>query len=324
MPRSSFSAPARALAARLSSGTQHTLDNAALRTIFGVSRVTAVQRQAIVRAIKRADLEIVSGAKTEPLVVRKHALQNTADTEPVVVREHAIQYTPGPTRAAVDRPWFKRKRVWVFAAVLFFVLVGVVGSAFDSVDDTQPQDAAVTATQTVPAEAAVAGTATETTTSPAARSTRSDAEDMVDDDLYAEALTAAALLGNDDESYIARRIANRLARRTLFALDGGDRSRARFLLRKSQDYPTTSMSRQASAAYEAAQARAKVRTAARKAVAEQRAAREAEQRAASQAEQRAADAVPDAPDATAPDASGPSTNNWCGKRDGDGDGIYCE
>lgn len=24
------------------------------------------------------------------------------------------------------------------------------------------------------------------------------------------------------------------------------------------------------------------------------------------------------------DTSGPSTNNWCGKRDGDGDGIYCE
>jgi len=22
--------------------------------------------------------------------------------------------------------------------------------------------------------------------------------------------------------------------------------------------------------------------------------------------------------------SGPSTFNWCGKRDGDGDGIYCE
>ena len=171
---------------------------------------------------------------------------------------------------------------------------------------------------------------------------------MVDDDLYAEALAAAAVLGDDDESYIARRIANRLARRTMNALRGGDRSRARFLVLKAREYPSTSLSRQARGAYRQAQVRADGRfcsatekssyrdtglikagcadyVATRQAAVAAREQRAAAKRAADDAERAAAEAPSiDAPGADAPDTSGPSTFNWCGKRDGDGDGIYCE
>lgn len=312
MAASPYSAPAKEFADRLSPGSERAIDNAELRTMFGVSRVSALQREGIVRAVKRAGLEVVSGAKTEPLVVRKPVAQKAAGATASVV--------PPPANAAGDaRPWFKRKRIWALAGLLFFLLVGVVGSALDSSDDFDSQEAAVPVTQTVPAEPAIAATTTETATTPAGP-TRSEIEDMVDDDLYAEALAAAALLGNDDENYIARRIANRLARRTMFALNSGDRSRARFLVLKSRDYPTTNMSRQASTAYYAAQERAKAQAAARRA----EAVRIAQAEAARKEAERAAEAVPDAPEADAPDTSGPSTTNWCGKRDGDGDGIYCE
>lgn len=306
MPSTRYAVQAHALADRLSPGKERRLDNPEPRAIFGGSRITAARREEIVRALEQAGLEVVSGATTAPLIVRNPATQST--------RVAAV---------GTARPWFKRKRTWALAGVLFFLLVGAIGSAFDSSEDTDARNAAATATQTVPPEAAVAATTTETTTTPAGP-TRADAEDMVDDDLYAEALAAAALLGSNDERYIARRIANRLARRTMFALDSGDRSRARFLVLKARDYPSTSMSRQARAAYDDAQARAKARAAARRAEAEARAAQDAAERAAREAEERAAEAVPDVPEASAPETSGPSTTNWCGKRDGDGDGIYCE
>jgi hypothetical protein len=307
MPPSQFSNQAKALADRLAAGREQTLDNAQLRTIFGVSRITAVQREAIVRAVRDAGLQILSGTKTEPLVVRKSAAETARPTK------------TAPTRAS-ERPWFRRKRTWAIAGVLFFLVIGTLGSATDSSDKTASRNAADdTATETVPTERADAGAATGTSKSEA-RPTRSEVENMVDDDLYAEALAAAALLGNDDKSYIARRIANRLAHRAMFALDSGDRSRAGFLVLKSRDYPLTNLSRQASGAYYAAQARAKARAAAQRAEAE----RMEKAQAAREEAERAAEAIPDVPQSSAPDASGPSTSNWCGKRDGDGDGIYCE
>jgi hypothetical protein len=307
MPPSQFANQAKALAERMAAGREQTLDNAQLRAIFDVSRITSFQREAIVRALRGAGLQILSGTKTEPLVVRKSAAQTTPPTKAVSTRSS-------------ERPWFKRKRTWAIAGVLFFLIVGALGSATDSSQEATPRDAVDdTATETVPAERAVGGATTDATTSEAGP-TRSEVEDMVDADLYAEARAAAALLGNDDASYIARRIANRLARRTMFALDGGDRSRARFLVIKSRGYPLTNLSREASGAYYAAQARAKARAAAQRA----EAARMAQAQADREEAQRAIEAVPDVPEPSAPKASGPSTSNWCGKRDGDGDGIYCE
>lgn len=300
MALNQYAAQAQDVADRLSPGKERGLHNSELRAIFGHKRITAAKREEIVRALEQAGLEVVSGETTQPLIVRKPAAQGA--------------------RAAVasDRPWFKRKRSWAIAAVLFFVLVAALPSDPDSPEENASQQGSVTATQTTPTDAAVA---TETTPAEAGP-TRSEIEEMVDDDLYAEALAAAALLSSDDENYIARRIANRLARRAMFALNSGDRSRARFLVIKSRDYPSTYLSRQASGAVEQAQARAKAAAAARRAEAQARAAaREAEERAAREAE----DAAPtDLPDVGAPDTSGPSTTNWCGKRDGDGDGIYCE
>lgn len=295
MASTRYAQQAQAEADRLSPGKERRLQNSELRAIFGVSRITAAQRAEIVRALEQAGLEVISGATTQPLIVRNPAAQDT--------------------RAAVakDRPWFKRKRTWAIAAILFFVLVAALPSDPDSPDENASRSAGDTARQTTPT------TTTETTPTPAGP-TRAEIGDMVDDDHYAEAIAAAALLGNDEESWIARRIANRLARRTMFALSSGDRSRARFLLTKAEDYPSTSMSRKASSAYRLAQARASSRAAARRA----EAARIAQAKAAREEAKRAAEAVPDVPDVSAPDASGPSSTNWCGKRDGDGDGIYCE
>ena len=296
MTASPYLPQAQALAARMTkAGRKHTLANAQLREIFGVSRVTAAQRQAIVGALEEAGIEVVSGATSEPMVVRKRADQSVA----------------------APRPWFKRKRVWAIAGVLFFGFLVAVSPDPDAPDETASNQAGQAPTQTTSGEATVATETTPAETGP----TRADLENMVDDDVYAEALAAAALLGEDDESYIARRIANRLARRTMFALAKGDRSRARFLVAKSEDYPSTSMSRDASGAYQAAQARASARTAARRVEAQ----RVAQEDAAREEAERAIESAPDIPDASVPDSpSGPSTTNWCGKRDGDGDGIYCE
>ena len=287
---------AQAMADRLPGGAERTIHNSELRVIFGVSRITATQRQEIVRAAQEAGLEVVSGATIQPLVVRNPAAGGT----PAVANE---------------APWFKRKSSWAIAFVVFFVLVGTIGSIFDSADETDSQEAAATVTQPVAAEEG----ARSTSTTPAGP-TRSDVAEMVNDDLYAEALAAAALLGNDNGTHTARMIANRLARRTMFALDRGNRSRAHFLVLKARDFPSTTLSLQASAAYDAAQDRVRARAAARRVEAQ----RLADAQAAREEAQRAAEATPDAPEASVPDASGPSTTNWCGKRDGDGDGIYCE
>ncbi len=306
-------ANAQAMADRLPAGQQRTIHNSELRVIFGVSRITAHQRTEIVRAIEAAGLEVVSGATTQPLVVRNPAARGAR-----------------AATASGETSWFKRKRTWAVAAVLFFVLAAALGSDPESPDDSTTQAAADTSTQAAPAGS--------TQTTPASTGpTPADLKAMVEDDRYAEALAAAARLGSDDERRVARRIANRLARRTMAALTDGERSRARFLVIRSEDYPSTSLSRQARSSYRRAQARADARfCSSREKVAYRDtgvirsgcAVYVADRRAAAAASEarEAAEAAPPpvAPRNDPPSASGPSTTNWCGKRDGDGDGIYCE
>lgn len=291
MPVNPYTAQAQDLAARLPPTRQRTIDNTELRVIFGVSRVTSLQRDEIVRALQQAGLEVVSGALGPPLVVRNPAVERVA--------------------ADRARPWFKLKRTWALAGVLLFLLIGVLGSESDPASETS-QQANRTATDTT------------TTTTPgltADAPTRSELAAMIDGDRYSEAVAGGALLGSDEARYVARRIANRLARRVMSALDRGDRSRARFLVARFQDYPSTAMSQAATTAYEAARTRARARAAARRAEAQ----RIIQEAAAREAAERAAESPDDVPDVGVPDVpSGPSTTNWCGKRDGDGDGIYCE
>ena len=57
---------------------------------------------------------------------------------------------------------------------------------------------------------------------------------------------------------------------------------------------------------------------------EERRQRAAERRRQAAENRRVPDLSAGGGSARAPGVSGPSTTNWCGKRDGDGDGIYCE
>jgi hypothetical protein len=111
-----------------------------------------------------------------------------------------------------------------------------------------------------------------------------------------------------------QKISRRLAYRAINALRSGDRSRARYLLNRADDYTSTRQSAAAWARYGAAQQRAARRSAA------------ARQRP--QEEATPAPSLPPEPLPTLATSSGPSTTNWCGKRDGDGDGDgdgdYCE
>jgi hypothetical protein len=81
----------------------------------------------------------------------------------------------------------------------------------------------------------------------------------VDGDDYAAAIRIATAIGAMEADAVRKRIADRLARRTLTALRAGDRGRARTLLAEADDYPTTTRMRHARAGYEAAKARAKQR-----------------------------------------------------------------
>jgi hypothetical protein len=235
-----------------------------------------------------------------------------------IVGHQSGDHPQGPPPGTAPRPWWKKKRVIALAVVLFLLIVAVA-SGPDS-DQKKP-----------PGQGRTESTATESTqpekTAPA--KTRADAVQAVDDDNYVEALAIATALGVDDEHYIAQRISRRLARRVIRAVSSGDRRQAHLLLREAKKYPTTSLTRTAKRRYEVAQAQADARRQARAdARAQRRQARAAareQARAQARARRDAAAAAPDAPaSGGAPDTSGPSTTNWCGKRDGDGDGIYCE
>jgi hypothetical protein len=208
-----------------------------------------------------------------------------------------------------ETPWWKRRWVIVTAAILALLLI--VGALGDSETDQSADSEPAALTETTGADEPVAE-------DPAA--TFAEAAEEVDEDHYGAALALAASLGEDDENRLRRRIAGRLARRAIYAVGIGNRGRARRLLRRANQYPQTPAVTRARSSLRSAERRAarraelrrQQRAAARRAAAEARA---AERRAA---EAAAAQAV------AAPETSGPSTYNWCGKRDGDGDGLYCE
>ena len=307
-----YTEPSRRLTAELHVGN-HALTNHELRQVYGMSRVTTKARGEVAAELRKAGLQILSDPSSEPLFVRKLAPARGASAPPA----------PRPVRAWWRRPW----AIAAGALVLLFVAVAAL--------TTGPP-----ASSSAGEQATLSGAAAEATTEPASEPTPAateppqtiaDARSAVADDDYAGALLIAAALGRDDERTIERRIARRLAYRTMKALRSGDRSRASRLLREAREYPRTAEITRADAALDAAQTRAQERAAAkRRAAAVARAARraraETRRQARAEARRRAAvtESAPSVSSAPEPSMSGPSTFNWCGKRDGDGDGIYCE
>jgi len=272
----------RQLVEQLPTG-EHRLHNADLRSAYGLSRVTARARSEIARELRTAGLEILSDPANEPLVVRKTA--------------------PGQARAnGIARPWWKRR--WAIVIGGLIALIMLIGAFSD--DDKTTQAAKQPSGTASVAET----TTTQRPTEQQPTLTLTDAAEKVDQDHYAAALAIATGLSDESEHRIMQKISRRLAYRAIDALQSGDRTRARFLLNRADDYVSTPQSATAWARYDAAQQRvAQRRTAARQ-----------------QRQEPAAPVPPVAPQSVpAPETSGgPSTTNWCGKRDGDGDGIYCE
>lgn len=233
--------------------------------------------------------------------LRQAGLEILSDpaNEPLVVRKTA----PDRARAiGIVSPWWKRP--WAIIIAGLIALIMLIGALSDDAKTT-------TAANQLPSVTSVGET---TTPRPSAEQqpalTLTDAAEKVDQDHYAAALAIAAGIGDEDERRITQKISRRLAYRAINALRSGDRSRARFLLNRVGDYSSTPQSMAAWARYDAAQQR----------VAQRRAAdRQRRQEQATPAPSLAPQSVP-SPDTS----SGPSTTNWCGKRDGDGDGIYCE
>jgi hypothetical protein len=214
------------------------------------------------------------------------------------------------------------------ALILAAGTIGIVVGTQSGGDTRKPSAAQTTASTAPPAEPTVTGitdneplddaepsetskpseTPSETAEPDATESSEpnDEARAAVRDDDYAGAMLIAAALGRNAERTIERRIARRLAFRIQRALQTNDRGHASRLLSEASAYPRTVEIRRAAKALHAAQARAAARS------------------AASRKARRRAEAVESAPAAPASDLSGPSTTNWCGKRDGDGDGIYCE
>lgn len=233
--------------------------------------------------------------------LRQAGLEILSDpaNEPLVVRKTAR----GPSRAnGIFLRWWKRPLIVTIAGVVAFIIL-VAALADD--DKT---------TKAVHQPSGVASRAETTTTQPPTERqpvlTLTDAAEKVDQDHYAAALAIVNGLSEEDEHRIMRKISRRLAQRAINALLNGDRTRARFLLNRADAYGSTPQSTDAWGRYNAAQQR----LAQRRALAHQR-----EQDKATPAPPVAPQPVP-APETS----SGPSTTNWCGKRDGDGDGIYCE
>jgi hypothetical protein len=297
-------AVSRQLAQDLAPGEHH-LSNEQLRDIYGVSRITAKARRNIAEDLRRSGLEVLSDPSHEPLLVRKS-----------VQRGAAVQRPGKP-------PWWRRR--WAIALGVVALLFMIVGAISDNESKSQAQGAeepaaAVSTTETQPAETVPV--------EPVA--TVADATQAVEDQDYAGALAIAAAISADDRHRIGHAISRHLAKRVRASLRRGDRSQAKRLLAEARDYPSTAGLRNARASYSAAKARAGYRAeqrriareAARAAAAERRAAERAAEEAAAAA--AVAAAAPSVDSYDAPDTSGGSSTNWCGKRDGDGDGIYCE
>jgi micrococcal nuclease len=198
-------------------------------------------------------------------------------------------------------------------------------------DDNAKKSATTTVTVTQAARPAHAEPPAETLT---------DARVAADDDDYAKAVAIAVTLGSDAEVAIRQRIANRIARHALAAVQAGDRGRAKTLLARAQRFPTTTLTRRARSSYRAAKARAAERAAARRLVAEQRRQAAAQQRREQQADAQAPPepsggncdpnysgcVPPYPPDVNCPEVNGPVDVLGSDPHglDRDNDGVACE
>lgn len=283
------------LANDLPPGTHH-LYNDQLRAHFGLSRVTAKARREIAHELQRLGLEILSDPEHEPLVVRR-----------------TVRAAAGRRRRPPSTPWWKRR--WAIGVGVVLLLLMIAG-ALDEGEPTRgggPEGP----------PRAEAAPVSETPRSEPAPPTLDDAAILVEASDYRAALDIAATLGDQDGDRIRRKISRHLAKRARAALRRGSRATARRLLRRTHRFPATREAADARADLEAVDARAAYRAEQRRirrAAAREAARVAAAERAAAEEAAAAAAEEYDAPDVD----TGGSSTNWCGKRDGDGDGIYCE
>jgi hypothetical protein len=223
--------------------------------------------------------------------LRQAGLEILSDpaNEPLVVRKTA----PAQARTSgIVRRWWKRPWAIAIAAVIALIML-VAGLSDDDKTSTAEPSAVASVTET---------TTTPPRTEPQPALTLIDAAEKVDQDHYAAALAVANGLSDEDEHRIMQKISRRLADRAINALRSDDRTRARFLLNRADGYSSTPQSAAAWDRYYAS----------RPPVAQ------------GQSLKTQARPIPSKSAPTPATSSGPSTTNWCGKRDGDGDGIYCE
>lgn len=233
------------------------------------------------------------------------------------------------SRPAVPSGGTSRKHPWWQWVIGGFVLLVVLTAIFGN--DDKSASVATTVTVTRPVQ-----TQTTAAEPPAALK---DAREAADSGDYGAAVAIAAALGAEPEATIRRRIANRIARQARAAVRAGDAHRAKDLLARAERFPSTSLTRQATASYRAAKARAAERALARRVAAEQQRLAEAQRR---RDEQAAPQVQPDTagscdpnysgcvplypPDVNCPEVAGPVQvlGSDPHRLDGDGDGVACE
>ena len=188
----------------------------------------------------------------------------------------------------------------------------ILGAIFGE-DETENQGVS-TVTVTQPAQPAE----TETTSEPV--ETMADAREAADDDRYAEAIAIASALGSSEEANIRRRIANRIARRVQAALSDLNLDRAKRLIARAGEFPTTTLTRQARSSYRAA-------SAAQQAAEPPEPEPTPEPEAAGDCDPNYSGCVPSyPPDVNCPEVDGPVevTGSDPHGLDRDGDGIGCD
>jgi hypothetical protein len=143
----------------------------------------------------------------------------------------------------------RRRRPWWHWALGAFAGLVILSALFGD-DGNEPAPQAKTVTVVAPG-------ATTASTSPAGSAPALvAARAAADDGRYAEAVAIASKIDVGARDAIARRIANRIARRSLAALDAADLGKARARLGQAARFPTTALTRYARAGYRVARRRA--------------------------------------------------------------------
>jgi len=309
--------------AQSSSTNRRSFDNAALRQHYGVSRVTVNIRTAIAASFEREGFDVLSDPASEPLVVRRRQVAAPPAATGSAPASRRADLAPG----AVQKPWYRRKRYWIPAA-LVLLLFGI-----SALSDPPAEQSATAPPPTTSTEAAPPATTGETTPTEPVQ-TYVDAEQAVEDDDYGQAVLIAAALGESERNRIRRTISRRLAGRVRAAVRRGDRSAARRLLARAEDYPRTSQLTTARASLAAATDRASARRRAREVAAEQAITQRSAERAAEEAAEEAAEVqsqelegddysdVVNCSDTSATDFPTPAGDP--NGLDRDGDGVACE